>query len=235
MIYIQMRNISAKNDSNKLFYCSMLTDWNDRDCSKAEPMCTMPGPIFSVKKDQPIEVAWVYDIDYNNKDTQNKTFAHVRGDECYIDGPKKPHCTLIQKNNNAEICIQNDTTQLNHSLLSKSYKISRRNIPTSVHIHGLEVRPNFDGNPMSWLGGSGSVGPAFQTLTSSAYFNSGLFRKKEFTNLRQQSANESLYMKVNRYNNFQPAGNLWYHDHGDARDFSQRCLRYGRILHHQRY
>lgn len=44
-----MRNTTLESNSNKLFYCSYVTDWSDRlNCSKAKVMCSVPGPIFYV-------------------------------------------------------------------------------------------------------------------------------------------------------------------------------------------
>lgn len=65
IIYVQRRNVSSQINSNLFFYCSMVTDWITRDCTKAKPMCSTPGPIFYVEKDKPIDVAWVYNIKDN--------------------------------------------------------------------------------------------------------------------------------------------------------------------------
>jgi hypothetical protein len=40
------------------------------------------------------------------------------------------------------------------------------NVPISPHIHGLEIRPIFDGNPLSWFTSSGSVGIGFNSNTN---------------------------------------------------------------------
>jgi len=36
--------------------------------------------------------------------------------------------------------------------------------PTVTHVHGLEVRPAFDGNPLSWTSNSGKYGVAALSL-----------------------------------------------------------------------
>ena len=32
---------------------------------------------------------------------------------------------------------------------------------TSVHVHGIEVRPAFDGNPLSWFSSNGEIGVGY--------------------------------------------------------------------------
>ena len=36
--------------------------------------------------------------------------------------------------------------------------------PTSTHVHGAEVRPTFDGNPLSWISNYGHRGEAAFSL-----------------------------------------------------------------------
>ena len=40
-----------------------------------------------------------------------------------------------------------------------------------------------------------------------------MFRQGVSTTLVGDSSISYVYIKVNRYDNFQPPGNLWYHDH----------------------
>jgi hypothetical protein len=78
----------------------------------------------------------------------------------------------------------------------------------------LEVRPTFDGNPLSWLGSSGTVGAGFYSLLNTDYYSSNqLFQSLMKPMLRADPNITKTYVKVNRYENFQPPGNLWYHDH----------------------
>ena len=42
--------------------------------------------------------------------------------------------------------------------------MSPSNIPVSTHVHGMEIRPALDGNPLAWMGRKGEVGTAFQSL-----------------------------------------------------------------------
>lgn len=81
----------------------------------------------------------------------------------------------------------------------------------SVHIHGLEVRPSFDGNPMAWMGDKGAVGVGFTSLLDQKYYSH--FKDQLKTSLRAETNSSDIYVKVNRYDNVQAPGNLWYHDH----------------------
>ena len=92
--------------------------------------------------------------------------------------------------------------------------MSLSNIPFVTHIHGLEVRPAFDGNPMAWLGKLGEVGPAFNSLLlGEKYFDNGLFKNSTKSTFLPIPGWNHTYAKVNRYDNIQLPGNLWYHDH----------------------
>ena len=50
-------------------------------------------------------------------------------------------------------CTYKDPTDFgtNFSYSSDQGRIGLTNFPVSTHIHGLEVRPYFDGNPLSWF------------------------------------------------------------------------------------
>lgn len=89
-----MMNTSTDINSSYFFYCSYVTDWITRNCSEARPICTVPGPIFYVKRNQPIDVAWVYNIDYN---TTYKLALDPKNDKsCYT--LSNDHCVLDLKN-----------------------------------------------------------------------------------------------------------------------------------------
>ena len=98
-------------------------------------MCSVPGPIFYVQRNQPIEVAWVYNIENDNA---TMTFSQSYSD-CY--DPSKPNasrCNLPTKKVGSGGCTYLDpTNQIPSGTFDESYRISLTNIPTSVHIHGL--------------------------------------------------------------------------------------------------
>lgn len=102
-------------------------------------------------------------------------------------------------------------------------RISPENWPTSTHVHGAEIRPTFDGNPLSWTSNKGKVGPGTQSLDSSCYFDN--FENFDAEKRRYTPPNVKLPdikwpFKIHRYPNLQNPGNLWYHDH------SMRLTRY---------
>lgn len=55
--------------------------------------------------------------------------------------------------------------------LLKETDITATNWPTSTHIHGLEIRPTFDGNPLSWVANSGLKGIGAMSLDYSCYYD----------------------------------------------------------------
>lgn len=45
--------------------------------------------------------------------------------------------------------------------VTKKVLSSRNSFPLSPHVHGLEVEPYYDGNPMSWFDNNGEVGVGY--------------------------------------------------------------------------
>lgn len=43
--------------------------------------------------------------------------------------------------------------------------------PASTHLHGAEVRPTFDGNPLSWIANNGARGLAAFSLSDKCYYD----------------------------------------------------------------
>jgi FtsP/CotA-like multicopper oxidase with cupredoxin domain len=115
-----------------------------------------------------------------------------------------------------------DPTNITHTMSSKDYmEISGNSWPITMHLHGAEIRPTFDGNPLSWIDNNpfkeGQVGVATFSLDEDCYYNS--FDKiKDGDNYNPPNikligeVGNSNY-KINRYPNRQNPGNLWYHDH----------------------
>ena len=63
VIWVEMRTVNSSTNSSKLLYCSYVTDWRSKDCSIAVHRCTLPGAMFYVEKDKPIDVAWINNIE----------------------------------------------------------------------------------------------------------------------------------------------------------------------------
>jgi hypothetical protein len=107
VVYTQLKVISAENNTEYLLYCSLVTDWTTRDCSKAKAVCTTPGPIFYVEQNKTIDVAWVYDI-------QNSTgkLSQPLSSRCYTPlaaqmaqaGNPDPRCVAMNKKIGKESC-----------------------------------------------------------------------------------------------------------------------------------
>ena len=97
-------------------------------------------------------------------------------------------------------------------ILKKKYSINVDNWPMSTHVHGLEVRPAFDGNPLSWFSHD-AEGVGYLSLEDS-YF--GKLSRDEAKIVREFFSQLGYRIKINIYKNTQPVGILWYHDHSMA-------------------
>jgi hypothetical protein len=93
---------------------------------------------------------------------------------------------------------------------SRKVRVDKQHVPTSPHIHGLETRPIFDGNPLSWFNNAGDKGVGFVSLNSSKYL--GQFDNPDIFNLFPNS-NQRKNIKIMKTNNKQLPGTLIYHDH----------------------
>jgi hypothetical protein len=174
IIYYQMRTIEESTHLSKLFFCSFVTVWDKPDCATAVPACTVPGPLFYVQRHRPIEVAFVYDI--RNKGGQVFALSYT---PCMSPtGYNIPYCRLMQKKQGFETCTyQSPTNMIPNNTYEHVFQMSLNNIPVVTHVHGMEVRPSLDGNPLAWLGPAGEVGVAYQSLLfGESYFNSGCFQ-----------------------------------------------------------
>lgn len=88
--------------------------------------------------------------------------------------------------------------------------LNATHIPLNIHVHGLESRPTFDGNPESFFKKKGVKGIGFQSLLNEEYYKQ--FSGHYPSSLRFEK-HQLPFIKVNRYENNQPPGFLWYHDH----------------------
>ena len=94
-------------------------------------------------------------------------------------------------------------------------KIDRNNSPTSTHLHGMEVRPAYDGNPLSWFSNHGEVGEGYLSYNMT-YFDKHNDNIQPLITVLQNMLSDnniSFNYKVNVYPNQQQPGTLWYHDH----------------------
>jgi FtsP/CotA-like multicopper oxidase with cupredoxin domain len=79
----------------------------------------------------------------------------------------------------------------------------------STHVHGLEVRPAFDGNPLSWYT---MLAKGVGYLSAEDVYFSKM-TEMEANLIRSLFATQNQQVKINMYRNTQLPGSLWYHDH----------------------
>lgn len=119
----------------------------------------------------------------------------------------------------------------NHTSTHPKVKISSKNWPISTHVHGAQVRPTFDGNPMSWIDNSGNRGLGAFSLDDDCYYsqfdsdNQAYQPPDIIVNAINDEDYEITRTKISRYPNKQNPGNLWYHDH--AMRLTLYNVRYG--------
>lgn len=77
---------------------------------------------------------------------------------------KDPHCRLMKSSSRIRTFV--DPTDEHHNELAQIYP---NKWPVSPHVHGAEVRPIFDGNPLSWIANDGSRGVAVFSVSDTCY------------------------------------------------------------------
>ena len=207
------------NQQQRLTYCGLTRTW-DGKCEDAKYVCSAPGPAFDVLKNVPIYVVWrneIKEYDFNLMDLPNEHSVEIA--DCYnttaIDLYGKPHrCFPKQKKKGFEEFTYYEPTDLRdtHDSYEKA-EVALDNVIVSPHIHGLEVRPAFDGNPLSWFGKSG-VGVGYLSAEMK-YFQDVPKRIQKIINfVRAEDERLGYRSKFNIYHNTQHPGPLFYHDHG---------------------
>lgn len=73
---------------------------------------------------------------------------------------------LKSKFNNAQTFTDPTDVQDGHEHM----QINSSFWPAAVHVHGAEVRPTFDGNPLSWITNNGSRGVGAFSLSDKCYY-----------------------------------------------------------------
>ena len=81
-------------------------------------------------------------------------------------------CDVYAKEATHQECTYLDPLDFGHpSVYESKIDVTNQNILFTVHIHGLEVRPVFDGNPASFMAKDGKVGIGYQSLDNEEYFS----------------------------------------------------------------
>lgn len=125
--------------------------------------------MFFVNKNRKIDVAWVYDIQPANGVTLKNDFIF---DNCYFPhAAHSSHCIIQTKAAGQRQCTYQDPTNFSFPTSETSQlTVNLSTIPVSVHVHGLETRPVFDGNPLSYMTRDGNIGLGYQSLYDDSYF-----------------------------------------------------------------
>lgn len=134
-------------------------------------------------------------------------------EQCYADDSDDADCEIEAKiidqdRPKTEGCTFYEEANLSYP--TRKVRVSKTHFPISPHLHGLEKRPAFDGNPLSWFSNNGDRGPGYFSLPDSteyfAQFDTPVVSEIKFLT-------KGNNMKVIQVANKQPAGTLFYHDH----------------------
>ena len=100
--------------------------------------------MFDLMTKQPIDIIWV--------NAFNPSTHPTSGNDCMkVDPTLNDYCSLHSRLLNMTF---SDPAVVNGTHLSSSVdamRIDFNNWPMSTHVHGAEIRPTFDGNPLSWV------------------------------------------------------------------------------------
>ena len=153
-------NADLKVDQQVQF-CGLTRPWN-ATCADTELLrytCSNPGPVFDLKTNEEAYVFWINQVNEINVTISTKD-PYTSVNSCYQteeipneDEELYPErCWNRIRSPKWQGCTYKDPTDLGeNSSTYNSSPIGYNNFPTSTHIHGLEVRPLFDGNPLSWF------------------------------------------------------------------------------------
>jgi hypothetical protein len=196
-------------------YCGLTRKWNETcDSGKLEYVCSTPGPIFDLEIQEEIYVFWVNNITHlDAKAATFPTYEQMKLNACYNGSysTRPERCIQKTKPSSWQDCQYYDPTNLGNAPTGE-YNIDVEHWPTTTHVHGLEVRPTFDGSPLSWFSHE-AKGVGFFSAED-AYF--GKLSQAEAQTIRDLFASSGQQVKINIYPNTQLPGSLWYHDHAMA-------------------
>ena len=119
----------------------------------------------------------------------------------------------MQKKKDHEDHTYFDPTDIrdNFETLEKG-QITVDSVPISPHIHGLSVRPAYDGNPLAWFSNSG-VGAGFFSAEQEYFQRVEKNLTKLINSIYRIDGNRGFRSKFNVYENNQHPGPVFYHDH----------------------
>ena len=157
VVHTQARpsNVSDPDSPAMLYYCGMAKRWWEGNCNNARYVCSAPGPMFYFNRKKEATIIWVNAI--------NSTNLNWTKSSCYDDSSSDHDCTATARPASRGSCTYFSPTDY-RSEEKEYFRVEQTAVPISPHIHGLEIRPTFDGNPLSWFAPDGSRGSAFQSL-----------------------------------------------------------------------
>jgi hypothetical protein len=107
--------------------------------------------MFDIPSRDPIDIVWVNNL--------NSSMIPSPDGEC-IDptyaSKNKAYCTLMAKVNKTQTFLDPTKNDITSKTAYKHIPITNRTWPMVTHLHGAEIRPSFDGNPLSWIDNSGN-------------------------------------------------------------------------------
>lgn len=142
-------------------------------------------------------------------DVKTKTVNWAQ-DNCYDPTSDDRFCTVTSKKVD-QGCSYFQPTDYS-TWATGTHRVDEEAVPISPHIHGMEIRPTFDGNPLSWFNTAGDTGPGFNSLYNDSYYS--LFNDKvSFRGKRAIDPALAKRSKVIQVTNDQLPGMMFYHDH----------------------
>jgi hypothetical protein len=123
------RVFAAPNNEMLMSYCGWAKLLNEIDCSNANFVCTIPGPMFYIPVGRETQVIWVNQINGPNLDW---SFSQ---DNCYDLTNNDSTCNQMAKSSNAS-CTLFSPTDFDPNT-TKTVRISPTAAPIDPHIHGL--------------------------------------------------------------------------------------------------
>jgi spore coat protein A, manganese oxidase len=113
---------------------------NNSDTGKPTTFRGVPGATFEAVRTEPIKVRWINDIDVPFILPVDPTLHWANPNKMAIPGPP-------------------------FKAFPPGYPDAQSPVPISIHLHGGETPPEYDGNPDAWFTADGIKGPAFVTDT----------------------------------------------------------------------
>lgn len=205
---------SRKNETTgiiRFYYCGIVTNIGSSCDDEVFEACSIPGPMFDLKTKQHVDIIWINNL--------NKDIFMPKICMGITDPDRQCHLKFKSTANSTETFLDPIKTDGGDIM-----RITPSTWPATVHVHGAEVRPTFDGNPLSWISNNGQRGLGTFSLSDKCYYDAfdqhttdkNSVNPPEVLIKRVENDEEISALpqaKINRYLNIQSPGTLFYHDH----------------------